>query len=164
MLLRNTSKNSLLLASRFGIPFGYVMVVPMIFFNLAALFHPAIEQPPYPVAILILLALPATLVCLMLMHRAVNHELKNRENEPSHFRKTLLKTILFGICGSLCWVILFCAAFFVLSRWTTLQDENVLIISVALSILLITLCGVLLARKDITSGSRSASHPDIDPD
>ena len=154
-LLKVTSKDSLLLALRIGIPIGYVLVALAIIINVVAFIHPSIERPPYPVAILILVALPIVLVCLLLSHRAVRHELRNRRDEPSQFGKTLWRVLFFAIVGLFFWLALFCAVFFALQELTTISVEFALELSAGLPILLLVLCGGVLARKEIALLRRS---------
>ncbi len=162
MMLRTLSKDSLLLVSRFAIPLMYVLILPIMILYVASLFHLGIEPPPFPEVILIPALLLFSLLCLMLCHRVVRRELQNRQDEPSHFWKTLGKTLLFSIVGMLAWLVLFFTVLFFLSKTTTVSTENELVISAILPILLIFFCGCLFARKDIASWIDSADNPDPD--
>jgi hypothetical protein len=155
IILKNTSKDSLLLASRFAIPFGYGLVGSLIAFNLVALIHPGIEQPPFPVMAVILSSLPVALLGLVFSHRAVRRELRNRREEPSHLRKALLRVSLFAGVGLVLWLALFFVTLFALERLTSISNERALEISAVLPIIPIALCGCLLARKEVASCCRS---------
>ena len=152
----------MLLVSRFAIPLGYALILPVMILYVTSLFHSAIEPPPFPAVILMPVALLFYLLCLMLGHRAVRRELRNRQDEPSHFWKTLGKTLLFSIVGMLVWLVLFFPVLFFLSKTTTISTENELGISAIIPILLIAFCGCLFARKDIASWIDSADNPDPD--
>jgi len=155
--LRKLSKDSLLLVSRFAIPLVYALILPSMILYVTSLFHSGIELPPYPAVILIPVILLSYLLCLILCHRAVRRELQKRQDEPSHFWKALGKLLLFSIVGMLAWLVLF-----FLSKTTTISTENELGISAILSIILISFCGCLFARKDIASWIDSANNPDPD--
>ena len=162
IMLKKSSKDSLLLVSRFAIPLGYALILPCLIFCFTPLVHSGIEPPPYPAVILIRVGLPFTLLCLMLSHRAVRRELRKRDDEPSHFWKTLGKTLLFSIAGTLVWLILFFVVLFFLSKTTSISEDNELEISAKLSIFLVVFCGFVFARKDIASLRDSAKNPDPD--
>ena len=163
-VLKKSSKDSLLLVSRFAFPLGYALILPLMILYVTSLFHSGIETPPFPAVILMPVALLFSLICLMLCHRAVRRELRNRQDEPSDFWKTLRKTLLFSIAGTLVWLALFYATLFVLSKTTIVPAEDDLENSAKLSILLIVICGFVFARKDIASLRDSAKNPDPDPD
>jgi len=162
MILRKLSKDSLLLVSRFAIPLGYALILPVMILYVTSLFHLGIEPPPFPAVILMPVVLMFSLLCLMLCHRAVRRELQKRQDEPSHFWKTLGKTLLFSIVGMLLWLVLFFVVLFFLSKTTIIPAEHDLEVSTMLSILLILICGCLFARKDIASWIDSADNPDPD--
>lgn len=162
MILKKSSKDSLLLVSRFAIPLVYALILPAMIFYVTSLFHSGIEPPPFPAVILMPVILLSYLLCLLLSHRAVRRELRNRQDEPYHFCKTLRKTLLFSIAGTLIWLILFFPVLFFLAKTTTISAENELVISAIISILLIGFCGCLFARKDIASLIDSAKNPDPD--
>ncbi len=151
LVLRKTSKDSLLLASRLGIPLGYILVVPLIVLNMVVLFIPGVERPPFAVSAFILFGLASVFVCLVLVHRAVKRELRNRAEEPSHFGKVLWRVSLFVIAGASLWLILFLAFFHALLRWTLVDMARAYEIAAVLPLLPLILCGCLLARKDIAA-------------
>ncbi len=150
-ILKGTSKGMLLLLSRFAIPAACAVIVALIVLNVAALMRPDLGQPPLPVVILILVALPGVLLCLLLIGRAVRDELRNRQDEPSHLGKLLGRLFIFSAIGTVLWATLFLSAWYVLSTFTDLSDDFILDVSVILATLLVFLCGYLLARKDITA-------------
>ena len=158
--LRNTSKNSLLLASRFGIPLGYALVGLAIALNISAFMHPGLEQPPFPLTVLIPLGLVVVLVVLVFSHRAVRRELRNRQEETSYPRRTLLRVTLFVGVGLLFWLALFFATLCGLERLTSISSMHALEISAVLPIPPMVLGGLMLARKETASCCRSGRSAD----
>ena len=146
-LLRQESKDSLLVAARLGIPLGYALVGTAVVVNVVALVHPVMEYPPFPVAIVISLGLVAALAGLALAHRAVGRELAKRQDEPSDLREALLRVAVLVAIGLVLWLVLFYAVLFAVERLTTIPAEHAIEIAVGLPILLMIVCGGLFATR-----------------
>ncbi|MCC6490608.1 MAG: hypothetical protein IT364_24190 [Candidatus Hydrogenedentes bacterium] len=154
-ILRRHDKDSLLLAKRVGLPVVWTIFLLALVVYLTLGIHD--DTAPSP--ILFISGFVIAFVGLVFAQRAVTRELKQRPDEPSRFGRSLGKVTLFVLLG----LVLFCAAFFAalwgLSRWTSLDGEDVFVgaayISVAIPIVVFIVPAIRWGLSVLGSGSTS---------
>jgi uncharacterized membrane protein HdeD (DUF308 family) len=150
-MLKKHSKDSLLIALRIGLPFGWILflicgIVYLIF---------GIHDDTAPSPIFFMCGFLIYLLGLGFSHHAVKGELKNRKDEPSHFWKTLGRMILLIVIGLILFFAIFLGSQFALSEMTSMNDEHIVNICIYISLaFLIGGFSILAIKWEISLGHK----------
>ncbi len=146
-MLKKHNKDSLLIAQWVGLPLGWItfLICVIVYFTVGI--HDDTAPPPaFFICIFIFGG-----VGLSVSHRAVARELRNRQDEPSNFVKTLGKMILLIVAGLIFFLAVFFGSQFVLTQATSIEAETILdvgaVISLGLLLVAFTILAIRWARR-----------------
>jgi len=155
-VLRKHTKDSLLIALWIGVPLGWIL---LLICGIVYLTY-GIHDKTAPSPVLILGGLLILALGLGVSHRAVTRELRNRQDEPSQFWKTLGRMILLIVIGLILFLAIFLGSQFVLSRTTSMKDERIEDICACISLAFLSIAFSILAIRWTMSVTHTPSVGD----